>query len=82
MSETADSTGLETAQLRLNTLENSRKSFARIIRMYSRGEIGRILFRDLAYGFTGFLSYWRLEKDTEIEARLEAIEAALERQHI
>mgnify|MGYP007123703269 CR=1 FL=1 len=80
MSDISDTQGLETAQLRLNTLENSRKSFARIIRLYARGELDRVLFRDLTYGFTGYLAYWKLEKDIEIESRLDAIEQAIERQ--
>lgn len=41
-------------QLRLNSLENSRRSFARIIRMYIRGEIDRITYRDLCYGLSAF----------------------------
>ena len=78
MSEIANPTGLENCQLRLNSLENSRRSFARIIRMYARGEIDRNVYRDLCYGLTGFLSYWKLEKDCQIEDRLDAIEKAID----
>ena len=66
--------GGQNIQLRLNTLENSRKSFGRIIRMYMRGEIDRTTFRDLAYGMTAFLGYWRTEREFDIEERLAALE--------
>ena len=65
-------------RLRLNSLENTRKSYARILRMYARGELLPAFFRNLVYGMTGFLSYWKLEADLEIEKRLEAIERRLE----
>lgn len=61
-------------QLRLNSLENSRRSFARIIRMYIRGEIDRITYRDLCYGLSAFLGYWKTELETDIEERLTALE--------
>ena len=42
--------------------------------MYIRGEIDRITFRDLAYGMTAFLGYWRTEREFDIEERLAALE--------
>ena len=77
MSEASTSTGLENCQLRLNTLENSRQSLGRIIRMYSRGELDAVPYRNLCYGFSHYLSYWKVELDARIEERLDAIEDAL-----
>lgn len=65
-------------QLRLNTLENCRRSYARIIREYEAGHIEDARARTLGYLMTGLLSYWKLEKDLEIEERLERIERSLE----
>jgi len=61
-------------QLRLNTLENSRRSFARIIRMYLSDELGRVRFRDLVFALGGYLGYWKVEMETDIEDRLTALE--------
>lgn len=64
-------------QLRLNTLENSRKSYARILRAYLRGELPTEQARTLGYLMTGLLQYWRLESDLRIEERLTEIEDQL-----
>ncbi len=61
-------------QLRLNTLVNSRKSLTRIIRLFNAGNIAEAKFRALIYGFANLLQYWKVEKDLEIEKRIEAIE--------
>ncbi len=61
-------------QLRLNSLENSRKSFARLIRMYLSDEMDRVMFRDLVFAMSGYLSYWKTELETDIEERLTALE--------
>ena len=67
-------------QLRLNTLENCRKSYNRIIRDYLAGGMDTETGRAVAYMLNGLLQYWRLEKDIEIERRLEAIEQRLHEQ--
>lgn len=64
-------------QMRLNTLENSRKTFARLIRLYNADQISTEKFRTLCYAMSHYLSYWRLEKDIEIERRLDLIEDKL-----
>ena len=64
-------------QLRLNSHENARRSFNRIAQAYLRDEISTEKARTLAYLLNGILQYWRLAKDSEIEARLEAIEDQL-----
>ncbi len=63
-------------KLQLNTLVNSRKSFARIIRMMAAGQIDPVLFRNLVYGMTGYLSFLKMEQENEIIERLEKLEAA------
>lgn len=77
MSDIAAPRGLKNCQLRLNTLENSRQSLTRIIRMYTKGELDHEPYRDIVYGFAGLLAYWKLEKDCEIEKRLDRIEDTL-----
>ena len=56
----------------------ARRSLARVIRMRFAGEIDTKRYRDLVYGLSTLLSYFRLDIDCEYERRLEAIETALE----
>ena len=42
-----------------------------------RGDIDRVLFRDLAYGMSAFLGYWKAEFELDVEKRLEALEEQL-----
>ena len=65
-------------KLRLNTLQNAKQSYNRIIQAYLRDEIPTDKARCLGYLLTGVLQYWKLEADLQIEQRLAAIEAALE----
>lgn len=67
----------ENWQMRLNTLSNSRKTFASLIRRYQKGLIEAEEYRNLVVGMKGFLGYWALEKNIEIEKEIEAI-----RQHV
>ena len=75
-------------QLRLNTLENSRKSYNRVVQAYLRGEIPTEQARTLAYLMVGQLQFWRLEfdikkwkKELEIEERLQRVEEQLSGNH-
>lgn len=65
-------------QLRLNTLENSRRTYNRIARAYLAGEINTEMARTLGYLMNGILQFWRTEKELDVEARLLAIEEALQ----
>ena len=65
-------------RLRLNTLSNARKSLARVTRMYAAGDLPAADARTLAYLHTQLLGYFRLEKDIEIERRIDEIERRLE----
>ena len=66
-------------KLRLNTLENAKRSYNRIIQAYLRDELPTEKARTLGYLLTGALQYWRLEADLRVEERLTAIEEALEK---
>ncbi len=63
--------------LQFDTLENTRKSYARILEAYARSEISERNLRAFTYALSGYLSYWKLEKDIDIERRIEEIEAQL-----
>lgn len=67
----------ELKQLRLNTLTNSRKSYARVIAAYMRGDMEETKARTLGYLLSGLLQYWKAEKDFSIEERLDALEKKL-----
>jgi hypothetical protein len=73
----ADDAKPKTGGLRLNlgTLEATRRSYCRLIRMMARHELDREDFRALSYGMNGLLQYWHAEKEIELEARLDALEA-------
>jgi hypothetical protein len=64
-------------QLRLNTLQNTRKSYARIIRDFMADEMNVEKGRAVAYMLNGYLQFWKLEADLRIEDRLQAIEDKL-----
>ena len=65
--------------LKLDTLEECRESYTRVLHAYAAGEISENMARALSYLFTGLLNYWKLEKDIEIEKRIDAIEATIKR---
>ena len=54
-------------QLRLNTLENTKRSYNRIIRAYQHEEIDASRARTLAYMLNGVLAYWKLQADLRLE---------------
>jgi hypothetical protein len=61
-------------QLRLNTVRNTRISIGALIRCLLRGEIASRPFRDVMVGMARLAEIWRLEKDLQIESRLDLIE--------
>lgn len=63
--------------LKLSTLEETRESYERIIQAFAESMISENNLRALVYALSGYLNYWRLQKDMEIEKRIEAIEEAL-----
>ena len=64
-------------RLTLNSVPNTRKTLARLLRARHSGEIDREVFRDLCYGFQTFLQVYRLETDLRLEERLDKIEKIL-----
>lgn len=65
-------------RLLLNTTENARRSLARVLRAYLAGTLDATKYRNLVYGLSAMLGYYRQEADMQIEARLEKIEEAIE----
>ena len=65
---------MQIKQLRLNTLDNSRKSLARVLNSFHRGDMEEGKYRALVYGLAHYLQYWKLIKDVEIERRLDDLE--------
>ena len=65
-------------KLRLNTIENSRKSLARLVRLRGRNEITDSDYRALVYGLSSLLAYWKLETDTAIQKDILEIKTDIE----
>jgi len=65
---------------KLDTLENTRKTFAKIIEEYGTGGISENMGRALTYMLAQYLNYWKLEKELDIEERLEAVEELYEKE--
>ena len=65
-------------QLRLNTLENSRKSYNRVAVAYLNDEMPTEKARTLGYLLNGILQFWRVEADIRIEKKLDAVIAEIE----
>ena len=63
--------------LNLDTLDDTRQSFARVIREYSTGDISENMARTLGYLLSNYLAYWKHADDLRIEARIQAIEGAI-----
>ena len=64
-------------RMSLKTLQNSRRSYCQILRAYrfktdESLEGGR--FRDLVYGFSVLLAYFRAERDEDLERRISELE--------
>ena len=69
-------------QLRLNSLLNSRKTLARLIRELHQtkqtADIDLNKFKALVNSINVLLGYWKLEKDGRIEERIEELEKIME----
>ena len=64
-------------RLRLNTITNARRTYARIIRLYDADEISESKFRALTYGLSSYLNYLRTERELQdFDERLRALEDA------
>jgi len=69
-------------QLRLNSLLNSRKTLARLIRELHQtkqtADIDLNKFKALVNSINVLLGYWKLEKDCRYEERIEELEKLME----
>ncbi|SIP92997.1 hypothetical protein SAMN05920897_101319 [Alkalispirochaeta americana] len=65
--------------LRLRSVASTRQTFARVLREYARGTISQDEYRQLVWGLSQYLGALRLEKESEIEDRLQEIEERLNR---
>lgn len=63
----------------LNTLPATRKAMAKLKKEYEESEEkDHTAFRNLIYFYATYLNYWKLEKDLEIEKKIDEIESKLE----
>lgn len=76
--DTTEVNPLENSSLRLNSVVNTRKSLAKVVRLYARGQLPEARFRALCYGLSHLIAAFRLEKNIEIEERLAKIEEVME----
>ncbi|MCD6121401.1 MAG: hypothetical protein J7K04_06160 [Spirochaetales bacterium] len=65
------------ARYRLNTPENARKTLAKPLREYGKDEIPSAKLRDLIYPINKLLDFFKLEKEMELEKRIERLETKL-----
>lgn len=71
--------GVKIQKLRLNTLTNTRKTFARILRMYASKKIrSRLFFRDLIYALSRYSEMFKMEISEDLQRRLDDIERRLD----
>jgi len=61
-------------KLMLHSVPATRRTFARIIREYAKGRIAESDYKAVIWGLSQYLGAFRLEKDIELEKRLEALE--------
>ena len=64
-------------RLDLKDATATRRTIGRLIRRYARGELEEATFKGILYGLQQYLSWFKFEKDLDIEARLEALEGRL-----
>ena len=65
-------------QLRLNTLPNVIRTYNRVIRLYMADELETSKARTLGYLLAGRVNAERVQKELQIEERLQAIEERLD----
>ena len=65
-------------RLRLNSISNARRTFARVIRLYDRNELSEGKFRAMVYGLSSYLGYLKVERELQdFHERLAAIEETI-----
>jgi len=71
----------EEVEFDLSTLEESRKTYSRIVEAYAAGAISEQKARTLGYLMSNLLPYWKLESDVRLEERVEQIEKIMEKRN-
>ena len=61
-------------RLPMKTHGQTRNTLSRLIRAYHRNEIEDSKFRGIVHALNVLLGYWKLEKEMDIETRIEALE--------
>ena len=64
-------------RLDLKSVDATRRTIARLIRRYAAGNVDDGLYKGVLYGLQSYLSWYKLEKDLDVEKRLEELEARL-----
>ena len=64
--------------LRLSTLTQTRKSLARVVRMYARMELPREYFKALVHGLNSLVAAWRTEYElVDVQRQIDEIRGML-----
>ena len=74
--EIKNDTTTNSRRLILNTLAGSRKTLSRILRDFHDDKLERGKYRDLIYGFSCLLGFWKVDALSELESRIKEIEKA------
>ena len=64
-------------RLDLKSPDATRRTIGRLIRRYAAGKTDEALYKGVLYGLQSYLSWFKFERDLEIEKRLEELEARL-----
>jgi hypothetical protein len=65
--------------MNLSSVEQTRQTFARVIRRFNSGHMEADRAKTFAYLFSQLLAYWRVETEKAIEERLDRLEEQIER---
>ena len=65
-------------RLRLNTFENARRSFARVLRAFYDGKLDEAKYKATVYGLSQYLGYVRLGEEIKATKKLDEIRAILD----
>ena len=69
-------------QMRLNSLQNSRKTLAKLIRERHQGKMDTETFRSLVNGMNVYLSYWKQAEAVAMENEILEIKEMLQQRQL
>ena len=64
--------------LRLGSIRACRQSMTRLTREYGKGRVDTGTFKTVIWALSQLVVYWRLEKDLEVEKRIDELERLME----